>query len=263
MLKAILATVFGAVVGALVGLDLQTRFHLGIGAWAFSGLSGAIIGFLTFKPAEIVEAFKNALAKLRYLPDHPPAYRRMWREKAWWEGLSQTGFLFNAYLIYAFTLGMGARVFLRIIVSSFIAGIVFFAINLFCNEGSEEDEQGMARSLAKSKKWFFRYGNTVAHLVWVFVGLWYLMCWVPRFLQKTLRVVIGLPLGVAKLFFVAVTAVASHERLVVSISAGVGAIAGFFLAQVGSVAGVLLGGFAGVAVLVFSRSLSARWLEQG
>lgn len=263
MLKAILATVFGAVVGALAGLDLQTRFHLGMGAWAFSGLSGAIIGFLTFKPAEIVEAFKNALAKLRYLPDHPPAYRRMWRQKAVWTGLSYAGFQLNPFLIYAFMLGMNGRVCLRIVAISLISWIVCFAINLFCYDDLEEDEQGMARSLSKSKRWFFRYGNPVAHLVWVFIGLWYLVCWVPRFLQKTLRVIIGLPLWVAKLFFVAVTAVASHERLVVSISAGVGAIAGFFLAQVGSVAGVLLGGFAGVAVLVVSRSLSARWLEQG
>jgi hypothetical protein len=173
MLKAIFATVLGAFIGALVGLDLQTRFHLGVGAWTTSGLVGAVVGFLTFKPTEVFIAFKKTwreiFSQCWFLPGYSTEYRKLWKQRAIWSGLSGSGIVSTICCLVLY--GVSLRDFPTteemkhvatfIVGISIALGIEIFLIVLF-DDGRSFSDELLAELVTKNKQRFLFYCNPIA-----------------------------------------------------------------------------------------------------
>ncbi len=259
MLKAILATIFGAFIGALVGLDLQIRFHLGIGAWSFSGLVGAVVGFLTFKPAEVLVALKKAwrvvMVDQWYLPGYSAKYRKLWKHRAMWVGLSGFGatltFLsfFLLFHVIKFHQVLTWGVAWGVIFISAMIGIMLFFMQLF--EKDMVYEEALPELVATNRRRLWRYFNPIAFCVWVVVGVGFGVLCVVWILSKIPEIVME-----------TIKYSATHERFTVSVSAGAGALCGFFFAQSNTIFGLLCGAVFGVFFLLVSKILSACLVRQ-
>lgn len=282
MLKAIFATVLGALVGTLVGLDLQTRFHLGMGAWAISGFVGAVTGFLTFKPTEVIAAFKKIWGEVigwRWdLHGYSAEYRKLWKLRAMWVGLSTVGVVSTIGLVI-YGIGLGAlrglptfptmeeikqaMVFIGGI--SVALGFEVFLIFLFSSSGAVavSCHKPLSELVVENRRRFLLYFNPIAFCIWVVIGvglwLWY-VSWeilpkIPQIMTKAFILAMKALVGTIKYS-------ATHERFTVSTSASSGAIGGFFLGQSNTILGLLGGAVFGVIFLATSKILSARWARQ-
>lgn len=234
LFKALLALFLGGYLGALIGLELHKVYSMV--TWPLSTLLGSLIGFFTYKPKEIITAFRTAFSDaVKWRPCTKEEFGVMFQ--TWKQNRVMFCYAMLTLMSYLFPFLLAAgyghdqmREAFHWIRNIFLACL--FMLPWVPIESSLEKAQE-TRSEVSSR---LRKGNSISVAIRILV--WFFSRCIPWFAKtviKTPRVISQVVVGTLQ-------ASATHKRVTISASSAVGATLGFLFGS------ALLGGVIALVV---------------
>jgi hypothetical protein len=237
-----------------------------MGVWTVSGLFGALVGFLMFKPTENIANFKKVCQSFVgwrwYMHAASAECRSLAKQEAFWAGLSTFGLLSSFVLPILLTGDIRSFFYAESV--CFLFGFEVFFVCLLSPVGIDNNHQKNELSELKNramvmKRRFFRFWNPVAVYVWVFVWLINAVIGafaiIPKVVVGIWQMVFGIVVGAFRLSV-------THERFTVTASSSIGAIAGFFVGQNEVILGLLGGAICGLFFLSVAKYFASYSTDQ-